>query len=86
VVTVDFRETLIPFSLLQIVNVFGALQPGDEMEILGGVGTGDEAIFNDIRRILPKAEYELVSQEEETGDNPVKRIRLRKKQPETTPQ
>lgn len=82
-VTVDFRETLIPFSLLQIVNVFGALQPGEEMEILGGVGTGDEAIFNDILRILPKDQYELVSREEMAGDDPVKRLRLRKKQPQT---
>ena len=85
-VTVDFRKTLIPISLLQIVNAFGAMQPGDEMEILGGVGSGDAAIFNEILRILPKVDYEIISQEELAGDDPVKRLRLRKKQPETTPQ
>ena len=32
----DLRETLIPFSLLQVTNAFKAIGPGEVMEIVAG--------------------------------------------------
>jgi len=75
----DLREKLIPFSLLQISNNFREMQPGDEMEILAGDCPVQDAIFKDVMQILPKSDYELLSQKDFTGDEPVKRLRLRKK-------
>jgi len=77
----DLREKLIPFSLLQISNNFREMQPGDEMEILAGDCPIQAAIFKDVMRILPKSDYELLSQNDFTGDKPVKRLRLKKKEP-----
>jgi TusA-related sulfurtransferase len=77
----DLREKLIPFSLLQISNNFREMQPGDEMEILAGDCPIQDAIFKDVMRILPKSDYELLSQNDFSGDTPVKRLRLKKKKP-----
>ena len=78
-VTFDLRETLIPFSLLEITNVFRGMKPGEEMEIFAGVTHIDAAILKDVMLILPKTDYDLISRENRVGDNPVTRLRLRKK-------
>lgn len=80
----DLREKLIPFSLLQISNNFREMQPGDEMEILASDCPIQAAIFKDVMRILPKSDYELLSRNDFTGDEPVKRLRLKKKAPTKT--
>ena len=45
----DLRDTIIPFSLLQIANHFQRMKPGDEIEVIGN----DPGIESDIRKILP---------------------------------
>jgi TusA-related sulfurtransferase len=82
-VTFDLRETLIPFSLLEITNVFRGMQPGEEMEIFAGVTHIDAAILKDVMLILPQTDYDLISRENRVGDDPVTRLRLRKKPPIT---
>jgi len=79
-VSFDLRQTLLPFSLLQITNAFRQMKPGDEMEIVAGVDGVDVAIYKDILRILPRADYDLLSKENLVGDDPIMRLRLRKKQ------
>jgi hypothetical protein len=78
-VTFDLRETLIPFSLLEITNVSRGMKPGEEMEIFAGVTHIDAAILKDVMLILPKTDYDLISRENRVGANPVTRLRLRKK-------
>ena len=78
--TFDLRETLIPFSLLEITNVFRGMKPGEEMEIFAGITHIDAAILKDVLLILPQTDYDLISRENRVGDNPVIRLKLRKKE------
>ncbi len=78
--TFDLRETLIPFSLLEITNVFRGMKPGEEMEIFAGITHIDAAILKDVLLILPQTDYDLISRENRVGDNPVTRLKLRKKE------
>ena len=80
----DLRETLIPFSLLEITNVFRGMKPGEEMEIFAGITHIDATILKDVLLILPQTDYDLISRENRVGDDPVTRLRLRKKQPSRT--
>jgi len=78
--TFDLRETLIPFSLLQVANAFRQMKPGEEMEIYAGVTHIDAAILKDVMLILPQTDYDLLSRENRVGEDPVTRLILRKKQ------
>ena len=78
--TFDLRETLIPFSLLQVANAFREMKPGEEIEIFAGVTPIDAAILKDVLLILPRADYDLISKENRVSDEPVTRLILRKKQ------
>ena len=78
-VSFDLRETLIPFSLLQITNLFRAMEPGEEMEILAGTDPTETSILNDVLLILPKTQYDLISRETIATNRPVTRLRLTKK-------
>lgn len=55
--TFDLRETIIPFSLLQINNHFQRMKPGEVIEIL----CLDASIEQDLKRILPRLAYEAHS-------------------------
>lgn len=48
--TFDIRDTLIPFSLLQICNHFNRMDSGDVVEII----CSDLSIEKDMKKILPK--------------------------------
>jgi hypothetical protein len=82
--TFDLRETLIPFSLLQITNLFRKMKPGEEMQIFAGVSHIDATILREVMLILPRTDYDLIAQENLDGDDPVTRLILRKKKPLTT--
>ena len=84
--TFDLRETLLPFSLLQITNLFREMKPGEEMQIFAGVSHIDATILRDVMLILPQRDYDLIAKENLDGDDPVTRLRLRKKKPLTTNQ
>jgi TusA-related sulfurtransferase len=83
-VSFDLRETLIPFSLLQIANTFRAMKPGEEMEVVSGVTPTDRAILKEVIRILPQAEYDLITGKTPMGGDSVTRLRLRKKKSRIT--
>lgn len=78
--TFDLRETLIPFSLLQVANAFREMKPGQEIEIFAGVTHIDAVILKDVMLILPRTDYDLISRENRVNDDPVMRQILRKKQ------
>jgi hypothetical protein len=78
-VSFDLRETLIPFSLLEITNLFRVMKPGEELEILAGTDPTGTSILRDVLLILPRANYDLISQETIAHNGPVTRLILRKK-------
>jgi TusA-related sulfurtransferase len=70
----DLRESIVPFSLLQISNRFKTMNPGEYIEVIGS----DEAITKDIKSILAKFEYEVQYVDTPDTKTPDFCIRLRK--------
>ena len=75
--TFDLRDTIIPFSLLQITNQFRRMAPGDKLEIIGC----DDGTLADLRRLLPASEFELSDTRTQGSDNTDFCVRLRKTTP-----
>ena len=76
----DLRLSLIPFSLLRITNTFRQMKPGEAMEIVSGASDIDAATMEDIKRILPRSGYDIISNETmDDDDGPIIRLRLMKK-------
>ena len=72
--TFDLRDTIIPFSLLQINNCFKRMKAGEILDIL----FCDKHIEDDLKRILPRHQYEIIFPENlKTGRNEFS-IRLRR--------
>jgi len=71
----DLRETIIPFSLLQITNHFKRMKPGEVMEIIAS----DASIVRDLKSILPELEYELIHMENLDEDRSDFLMRLKRK-------
>jgi tRNA 2-thiouridine synthesizing protein A len=84
-VSFDLRETLIPFSLLEITNLFREMKPGEELEILAGTDPTGSSILKDVLLILPRANYDLISKETIANDSSVTRLMLRKKNSNANP-
>ena len=53
-VTFDLRETIIPFSMLQICNYFKQMKTGDVIEII----SFDAGIEKELKCILPESACE----------------------------
>jgi len=70
----DLRDTIIPFSLLQITNHCKRMVPGDEVEIIGC----DDGILSDLKRLLPPSEFALTNIQALGDDSSEFRLRLRK--------
>lgn len=70
----NLRDTIIPFSLLQIANHFQRMKAGDEIEIIGN----DPGIESDIKRILPLSEYRVVAVDKQQVNSRNFRLRLKK--------
>ncbi len=51
----DLRDTIVPFTLLEVINHFNGMACGDRMEIL----SDDTASIADLRSILPPGAFEL---------------------------
>jgi TusA-related sulfurtransferase len=77
--TFDLRLSLIPFSLLRITNEFKNMDPDEELEIITGVSPIDKATLEDVKRILNRDSYDIVSNQTTEGNDPVVIMRLRKK-------
>lgn len=72
--TFDLRESIIPFSLLQISNRFRMMEPGDYIEVIGS----DVTITKDLKSILAKFEYDAQYVHKPDTKTSDFRIRLRK--------
>jgi len=72
--TFDLRESIIPFSLLQISNHFKMMKPGEAMDII----CPDATIEKDLQCILPRREYEIIPLDQTSTETNVFFIRLRK--------
>ena len=70
----DLRESIIPFSLLQISNHFKSMESGEIVEIL----CCDASIEKDLRCILPRREYETLFADLTSKERNEFCIRLRK--------
>jgi TusA-related sulfurtransferase len=55
--TFDFRNTIVPFSLLDLRQHFKEMRPGDSLEVLWS----DSTAADDLLRVLPAACIEIVS-------------------------
>jgi TusA-related sulfurtransferase len=60
--TFDFRNAIVPFSLLDLRQRFKEMRPGDSLEVLWS----DPSAADDLLRVLPVACLEIVS----TGEIP----------------
>jgi TusA-related sulfurtransferase len=58
--TFDFRNTIVPFSLLDLRRHFKEMRPGDSLEVLWS----DPSAADDLLRVLPAACLEIVSTDE----------------------
>lgn len=72
--SIDLRETIIPFSLLQIAHQFKRMETGESLEILGI----EEDIISDLKRVLPVETFELRKIETFNSDSPYFRLRLKR--------
>jgi len=73
----DLRETIIPFSLLQITNHFKRMKPGEVIEIIAN----DASVVKDLKSILPELEYELTQMENLNGKHSDFLMQLKRKPP-----
>jgi TusA-related sulfurtransferase len=55
--TFDFRNTIVPFSLLDLLQHFKEMRPDDSLEVLWS----DPSAADDLLRVLPAACIEIVS-------------------------
>jgi hypothetical protein len=55
------------------------MDPDEELEIITGVSPIDKATLEDVKRILNRDSYDIVSNQMTEGDDPMVIIRLRKK-------
>jgi TusA-related sulfurtransferase len=76
----DFRDTIVPFSLLQIANRFQRMEVGDAIEILGQ----EAGIERDLKSILPAAERAIHTIETIEAGRPQFRWRLTRIKRSTT--
>jgi TusA-related sulfurtransferase len=70
----DLRDTIVPFSLLQIANHFQRMKVGEEIEVIGN----DPGIQSDIKKILPSSESRVVAVDPQQDNRRVFRLRLKK--------
>jgi len=72
--TFDLRNTIIPFSLLRIINLFKGMSPGDTIEVLWS----DPSMPSDLLKVLPADTHTVIMLKEIQGDDPGFRMRLKK--------
>ena len=72
--TFDLRDTIIPFSLLQIANYFQQMKVDEEIEIYGN----DAGIARDLKSILPASAVTICPVDTSADERPRYRWRLKK--------
>jgi TusA-related sulfurtransferase len=73
-VTFDLRETIIPFSMLQICNHFKQMKTGEVIEII----SFEAGIEKDLKSILPESACETTFRPLSTAERKEYSIYLRK--------
>ena len=73
-ITIDLRNTIISFALLNISNSFKEMRENEIMEILGRDSTTRSALF----RIIPESSYSILCDERVDNSNQAFRIQLQK--------
>jgi len=79
--TFDFRNAIVPFSLLDLRQHFKEMRPGDSLEVLWS----DPSAADDLLRVLPAACIEIVSKGEIPEPSGGFRMELIKTRMEPTP-
>jgi TusA-related sulfurtransferase len=79
--TFDFRNAIVPFSLLDLRQRFKQMRPGDSLEVLWS----DPSAADDLIRVLPAACVEIVSKSEIPEPSGGFRMELIKTRMEPTP-
>jgi TusA-related sulfurtransferase len=72
--TFDLRDTIIPFSLLQIANYFQQMKANEEIEIYGN----EAGIAEDLKSILPASAVTICRIDSAADERPHYRWRLKK--------
>lgn len=72
--SIDLRETIIPFSLLQIVRQFKRMETGATIRILGI----EKTIIHDLRSVLPKGKFKMLEVEPMDRKSPYYQLKLKK--------
>ena len=70
----DLRHTIIPFSLLRIMNIFKEMMPDESIEVEWSEPQASE----DLLKVLPKDAYDVLRIETIEGDEGGYRMRLKK--------
>ena len=73
----DLRDTIIPFSLLQIAHHVQHMKVGEEIEVFGN----DAGIAGDLKSILPATAVTIQTVKTIEGERPRYRWRVKKKSP-----
>lgn len=71
--TIDFRDSLSSISLLKVTQVLSSMSPTEILEIRGI----DADIRQDLFKVLPQEEYEILDYKDNTDT--LERIHLRKR-------
>ncbi|MCG6908579.1 MAG: hypothetical protein LJE94_00480 [Deltaproteobacteria bacterium] len=71
---IDLRNWIMPFSLLKGSNAFRSLKADETLELLWS----DTQNLNDLLKIIPSDQCEIVSVRDLSPDNPGISVRMRK--------
>ena len=72
--SIDLRENIIPFSLLEIVMQFKKMATGEIIRIVGI----EESIIDDLESVLPEGKFELLDVESMSVNSPYLKLKLKK--------
>lgn len=73
--SLDIRDAIIPFSLLEISSLFKKLGAGDLIEVL----TRNQTVFSDLEHILRNFDYDISQHNVLIDNEPSIQILLKKK-------
>ncbi|MDJ0621514.1 MAG: hypothetical protein QNJ17_01040 [Desulfocapsaceae bacterium] len=73
--TIDFRDSLSSISLLKVTQVLSSMSPSEILEVRGI----DADIRQDLLKVLPQEEYEILVSKGHTDTDTFERMRIRKR-------
>ena len=73
--TIDFRDSLSSIALLKVTQVLNNMRPSEVLEVRGI----DADIRQDLLKVLPQEDYEILESTDRTDPEKFDRIQLRKR-------